>query len=76
MPFLVRINHETCNGNGECFNSCPAGVFEASHDGKCWVGGEKSMEGNLQKGSNEDLCVGCLVCVEVCPTKSITVTEK
>jgi NAD-dependent dihydropyrimidine dehydrogenase PreA subunit len=42
-------------------DTCPASVFEIK-DGK-------------SEPVNMDECLGCESCIEVCPTKAITVTE-
>jgi NAD-dependent dihydropyrimidine dehydrogenase PreA subunit len=52
------VNQETCNGCGDCIDSCPLDAIELN-DGKAVV--------------DEDTCGDCGACVDVCPTESITV---
>jgi len=59
--YIVTIDENTCNGDGECVETCPASVLELQN-GKAVV-------------VNPDDCLGCESCVSVCPTGSITVTE-
>ncbi|MGI5837368.1 MAG: ATP-binding protein [Chloroflexota bacterium] len=59
--YIVNIDESTCNGDGDCVDTCPAAVLELQ-DGKAVV-------------VNPDDCLGCESCVSVCPTGSITITE-
>ena len=52
------VNPETCNGCGDCVDSCPLDAIEMK-EGKAVV--------------DEDTCGDCGACVDVCPTESITV---
>ena len=52
------VNQETCNGCGDCVDSCPLDAIEIT-DGKAVV--------------DEDTCGDCGACVDVCPTESISV---
>ena len=52
------VNQETCNGCGDCVDSCPLDAIEMK-DGKAAV--------------DEDTCGDCGACVDVCPTESISV---
>lgn len=64
--YIVAIDPEVCNGNGECVQGCPVAILSEEGEGddkKCVV-----------SGATAD-CLGCMVCVEVCPTKAIKVDE-
>lgn len=64
--YIVAIDPEVCNGNGECVLGCPVAILSEEGEGdakKCVVSGSVAE------------CLGCMVCVEVCPTGAITVNE-
>jgi len=52
------VNLETCNGCGDCVDSCPLDAIEMKDD-KAVI--------------DEDTCGDCGACVDVCPTESISV---
>jgi indolepyruvate ferredoxin oxidoreductase alpha subunit len=64
-PFLVKVEAEKCKGEkcGVCYSSfrCPA--FAQDEDT-----GKSSIR--------EDVCVGCGVCMDICPSKAITGEEQ
>ncbi|HEX2988009.1 MAG TPA: 4Fe-4S binding protein [Chloroflexota bacterium] len=60
--YIVTVDEEKCEGDGECVNICPVSMFEL-------VGGKAAVTGN------QDDCLGCESCVAVCPSGAITVTE-
>ncbi len=62
MSYLVTVDVEKCNGDGECVDVCPVEVFELK-DGK-------ADPVNMEEG------LGCESCVEVCEEGAITVTEQ
>jgi NAD-dependent dihydropyrimidine dehydrogenase PreA subunit len=53
----ISIDHELCNGDGECVEVCPTEVYEIV-DGK-------------STAANIDECIECCACVEACPTDAI-----
>ncbi len=61
MAWRVEVDAEKCNGDEECVNVCPAGVFE--------------MQEGKSVPVNEEECLGCESCLEVCTTGAITLTE-
>ncbi len=61
MPYQPTVDHEKCQGCGECVEVCPVDVYELQ-DGK-------------SVPVNPDECLGCESCVEVCEYDAITVTE-
>jgi NAD-dependent dihydropyrimidine dehydrogenase PreA subunit len=62
MGYKVTVDQNKCNGDGECVDICPVGVYE--------------LQGNKSSPVNADECLGCESCVEVCPTSAITVEEQ
>jgi NAD-dependent dihydropyrimidine dehydrogenase PreA subunit len=64
--YIVAIDPSVCDGNAACVEGCPVTMLSTEVvDGhkKCAVSGPMSD------------CLGCMVCVEVCPTGAIKVTE-
>jgi len=59
--YQVTIDKSRCDGQGECVDTCPVGVFEMK-DGK-------------SEPVKMDECLGCESCVEVCPKSAISVNE-
>jgi NAD-dependent dihydropyrimidine dehydrogenase PreA subunit len=55
----VKINQVSCDNNQLCFDICPEGVFEIDK-GKVVV-------------KKPDECTECFMCVENCPTGSVTI---
>ena len=60
--YLIIINEDKCEGDGECVNVCPVELFELK-DGKAII-----------VGSADD-CLGCESCTTVCPNGSLTLQE-
>lgn len=54
---IIKIDHNKCNGSGECVNNCPTDVYELK-DGKAYV-------------TNIEACIDCCLCVQSCPTDAI-----
>lgn len=53
---IVKIDHEKCIGCGRCFVSC----FDAAHQAIDW-------DFEKRRPSVNDECVGCHLCLNVCP---------
>ncbi|MEW5759154.1 MAG: 4Fe-4S binding protein [Candidatus Thermoplasmatota archaeon] len=58
---VITIDHNKCDGNGACVESCPVGVIEVKNK-KCTI-------------VNPDECVDCGACVDACPNQAITLPE-
>ncbi len=61
MGWDVTVDHDKCEGCGECVEVCPVEVYEMVDD--------KSVPVNAEE------CLGCESCVEVCEPGAITVEE-
>lgn len=55
------MDKDKCTGDGECADACPVDVFQL-------------VEGRAEP-VNQDDCLGCESCVEVCDFDAITVEE-
>ncbi len=64
--YIVNIDPDTCDGNGQCVEGCPVAILS--------VEGENEGKKCVLSGATAD-CIGCMVCVEVCPTGAIKVVE-
>lgn len=59
--FVVTIDRSTCEGCGECVDSCPAECLEM-------VDGKAAVVDGCE-------CMGCETCITVCTTGSVTLEE-
>ncbi len=63
----IQINAATCESDSDCVNVCPVTILEMGEvDGK---------QAATLTGSADD-CIGCMACVNACPSGSITVNEE
>jgi len=60
--YVITIDEDKCEGDGECVNTCPVSIFELQ-DGRAVIVGSL------------DECLGCESCVSVCEKGAITLTE-
>jgi NAD-dependent dihydropyrimidine dehydrogenase PreA subunit len=58
MP-KVTVDQNKCDGEGVCADVCPMNVYDIV---------EKKSQPN-----RADDCIGCMACVNSCPTQAITV---
>ncbi|AEA47938.1 4Fe-4S binding protein [Archaeoglobus veneficus] len=56
----IVVDHDKCDGCGECISVCPAEVYELNDEGK-------------SVPVRADDCEQCCSCVESCPNGAITV---
>lgn len=59
--FVITIDHDKCDGCGECVDCCPAQCLSLV-DGKCVF--DESGE-----------CLGCETCVTICPNGAPSLSE-
>ena len=62
MAYVVKVNKGKCDGDGACVDNCPVDVFVIGDDGKA-------------DPVNQDDCLGCETCVEVCEKGAVTVED-
>lgn len=60
--YVITVNEDTCEGCGDCVNTCPVGIIEL-------------VENKAQITGSPDECMGCESCVSVCTSASITLQE-
>ncbi|MBI4788842.1 MAG: 4Fe-4S binding protein [Chloroflexi bacterium] len=64
--WLITIDPDKCQGDGECGDVCPVTILSVVE-----VGGKKIT----QVTGNADDCMGCSSCVATCTHEAITVVE-
>jgi len=57
LGVTIEIDHDKCEGAGDCAEICPAGVYE--------IVDEKSTATDVEN------CQGCCLCVDSCPVGAI-----
>ncbi len=58
----IVVDHDKCDGCGECISVCPEDVFELNDEGKA-------------EPVNMENCSVCCSCVESCPNEAISHDE-
>ena len=53
----IVVNHDVCEGIGECIEVCPVEALELK-EGKAVC--------------DDDLCIDCLACIPACPVEAIS----
>lgn len=66
MNTITCVSNEKCTGCAACFNICPANAIEMKYD----------TEGFLYPQVNQQLCLECGRCKEVCPVLNRDKAEK
>lgn len=64
--YIIMIDAETCEGCGDCVDSCPMQLLALQ------VASDREVA--VVVGSLDD-CLGCEACVVICPTGSVTMLE-
>lgn len=59
-PFMAQVDEETCNACKTCAERCPVGAIEVDDFSSV----------------NQDICLGCGVCVPTCKTKSMRLVRR
>lgn len=70
LKFKINVDWSKCRATSTCVKICPTFVFKLK---KIKINNEKKLVSYV---INEDLCIGCMGCVVLCPNKAITVEPK
>ena len=63
----VAVDFDICLADGACLEDCPVDVFE-------WVDTPGHPESEIKADpANEEQCIDCMLCVDVCPVDAIDV---
>ena len=63
----VAVDFDICLADGACLEDCPVDVFE-------WVETPGHPESERKANpADEDQCIDCMLCVDVCPVDAIDV---
>ncbi len=63
--WIVTINHDLCEGDGDCVSACPAAILALQEQSEPKAG----VRGSLEE------CRGCEACTTTCHTGAIALTE-
>jgi ferredoxin len=77
MAYIVTINLETCEGCGDCAENCPVDILSLDArpgDIPAPETAEDPEKVAIVSGDAAE-CTGCMACVSVCPSESITIQE-
>jgi NAD-dependent dihydropyrimidine dehydrogenase PreA subunit len=61
--WAFQVSVTKCSGAGECASVCMVNVFKTDPGGRCVV-------------ANEELCFGCMACVNQCAEDGVTVEPR
>lgn len=64
--WVITIDPETCQGDGECGDICPVQILSVA---------EVDRKKMATVSGNPDDCIGCMSCVTTCENSAITVQE-
>ncbi|WP_411965109.1 ferredoxin family protein [Haloferax sp. YSMS24] len=63
----VAVDYDICLADGACLENCPVDVFT-------WVDTPGHPESEVKvEPTNEDQCIDCMLCVDICPVDAIDV---
>ncbi|SEK93165.1 4Fe-4S dicluster domain-containing protein [Haloferax larsenii] len=63
----VAVDYDICLADGACLENCPVDVFT-------WVDTpDHPVSETKVEPTNEDQCIDCMLCVDICPVDAIDV---
>jgi NAD-dependent dihydropyrimidine dehydrogenase PreA subunit len=63
----VAVDYDICLADGACLENCPVDVFT-------WVDTPDHPVSEVKvEPTNEDQCIDCMLCVDICPVDAIDV---
>jgi ferredoxin len=77
MAYIVTINIETCEGCGDCAENCPVDILSLDARPADVLPPDTAEDPEKVAIVSGDAaeCTGCMACVSVCPSESITIQE-
>ena len=73
---LPVVNIDNCTACSACVNACPQNIIDLiPHDQLVHVDCRNKDKGKIAKAACDNACIGCRMCVKVCPTGAITVED-
>ena len=73
---VAVVEYEKCRACGVCVESCPQKIIRLiPFDTDVWVGCASKDKGPVVRSLCKVGCIGCALCVKVCPTGAISVDD-
>ena len=73
---IAEVDREKCKACGKCVAACPKQLIELiPYDAKAAVACSSRDKGPVTMKACQTGCIGCSLCVKVCPSGAVTVTD-
>ena len=73
---IAKVDKEKCKACGKCVAACPKQLIELiPYDAKAVVACSSKDKGPVTMKACQTGCIGCSLCVKVCPSGAVTVTD-